>query len=39
LTHRVAESTLRAATAWGRYAELFFYDDKAREFSVVTAAK
>jgi hypothetical protein len=25
---------LRAATAWGRYAELFVYDDKARMFSV-----
>jgi NitT/TauT family transport system ATP-binding protein len=33
LTRHDAESTLRAATAWGRYAELFVYDDKARIFS------
>jgi hypothetical protein len=33
LTRRDAESTLRVATAWGRYAELFVYDDKARVFS------
>jgi NitT/TauT family transport system ATP-binding protein len=39
LTHRDAESTLRAATAWGRYAELFAYDDKARVFSAVAVIK
>jgi NitT/TauT family transport system ATP-binding protein len=33
LTHREAEKTLRAATAWGRYAELFDYDDKTATFS------
>jgi NitT/TauT family transport system ATP-binding protein len=37
LTRRDAESTLRAATAWGRYAELFIYDDKARLFSTSAA--
>jgi len=37
LTRHDAESTLRAATAWGRYAELFVYDDKARMFSVSLA--
>jgi NitT/TauT family transport system ATP-binding protein len=37
LTHREAEKTLRAATAWGRYAELFNYDDKTRTFSVIAA--
>ena len=35
LTRRDAERTLRAATAWGRYAELFAYDDKTRMFSAV----
>jgi NitT/TauT family transport system ATP-binding protein len=30
-----AEQTLRAATAWGRYAELFAYDDKTRTFSII----
>jgi NitT/TauT family transport system ATP-binding protein len=33
LTRRDTESTLHAATAWGRFAELFGYDDKARIFS------
>jgi NitT/TauT family transport system ATP-binding protein len=28
LTHRDAERTLRAVIAWGRYAELFAYDDR-----------
>jgi NitT/TauT family transport system ATP-binding protein len=28
-----AERTLRAVTAWGRYAELFAYDDKTKMFS------
>jgi NitT/TauT family transport system ATP-binding protein len=35
LTKRDAEQTLRAATAWGRYAGLFAYDDKARMFSAL----
>ena len=29
-----ARKTLRAAIGWGRYAELFFYDDHARTFSL-----
>jgi NitT/TauT family transport system ATP-binding protein len=32
-----AEQTLRAVTAWGRYAELFAYDDKTKTFSAVAA--
>jgi len=32
LTGPDAEKTLRAATSWGRYAELFSYDDKAGVF-------
>jgi NitT/TauT family transport system ATP-binding protein len=39
LTHREAERTLRAATAWGRYAELFSYDDKTKAFSVIALPK
>jgi len=39
LTHREAERTLRAATAWGRYAELFVYDDKTRTFSATATAE
>lgn len=35
LTGHDAQETLRAATAWGRYAELFAYDDKARKFSAI----
>jgi len=35
LTTADAEQTLRAATAWGRYAELFAYDDKTRMFSTI----
>ncbi len=38
LTRRDAEQTLRVATAWGRYAELFAYDDKARRFAVPAKA-
>ena len=38
LIRRDAEQTLRAVTAWGRYAELFAYDDKTRTFSTVAAA-
>lgn len=33
LTHRDAERTLNAAIAWGRYAELFAYNDKTKIFS------
>jgi NitT/TauT family transport system permease protein len=29
----IAERTLRAATGWGRYAELFSYDAKSRRFT------
>ena len=29
-----AEATLRAAIAWGRYAELFAYDEEAEQFSL-----
>jgi len=32
------EQTLRVVTGWGRYAELFAYDDKARVFSVGVTA-
>jgi NitT/TauT family transport system ATP-binding protein len=32
LIRRDAEKTLRTITGWGRYAELFEYDDKARMF-------
>jgi NitT/TauT family transport system ATP-binding protein len=39
LTHRDAERTLRIATAWGRYAELFGYDDKARTFSTLASVQ
>jgi len=38
LTRRDAERTLRAATAWGRYAELFAYDDKSGTFSTLAPA-
>jgi len=37
LSRRDAEMTLRIATAWGRYAELFTYNDKARTFSAPVA--
>jgi NitT/TauT family transport system ATP-binding protein len=36
LSRRDAERTLRVMTAWGRYAELFGYDDKAGAFSTVS---
>jgi NitT/TauT family transport system ATP-binding protein len=39
LTRREAERTLRVVTGWGRYAELFGYDDKSRRFTVVEAAE
>ena len=35
LTRHDAESTLRAVTAWGRYAELFAYDDETRTFALI----
>ena len=38
LTPDEAERTLRAATAWGRYAELFAYDDKTQTFSAIAKA-
>jgi len=38
LNRHDAERTLRAATAWGRYAELFGYDDKSRAFSAMAPA-
>ena len=34
LHRREAERTVRAVIGWGRYAELFVYDDKARAFSL-----
>jgi NitT/TauT family transport system ATP-binding protein len=34
LSQSDAETTLRAIIGWGRYAELFVYDDKTRRFSV-----
>jgi NitT/TauT family transport system ATP-binding protein len=39
LTRREAERTLRAVTAWGRYAELFSYDDRTRTFSTIAKAE
>jgi NitT/TauT family transport system ATP-binding protein len=38
LTGPDAQGTLRSATAWGRYAELFAYDDKKRLFSAIPSA-
>jgi len=35
LTHRDAERTLNAVIAWGRYAELFAYEDKRKIFSAL----
>ena len=29
-----AEETLRAVTSWGRYAELFAYDDEREQFTL-----
>jgi NitT/TauT family transport system ATP-binding protein len=34
ITSDVAEQTLRAVTAWGRFAELFAYDDESEAFSL-----
>jgi NitT/TauT family transport system ATP-binding protein len=39
LSEADAEKTLRAVTGWGRYAELFSYDDQSRSFSLGTAAE
>jgi NitT/TauT family transport system ATP-binding protein len=39
LTSKDAERTLRAITAWGRYAELFAYDDKSGTFSTFAPAE
>jgi NitT/TauT family transport system ATP-binding protein len=39
LTRREAETTLRAVTSWGRYAELFAYDDRRRLFSEAAPAR
>jgi len=39
LTGPDAQATLRRATAWGRYAELFAYNDKTRMFSTVPSAR
>jgi len=33
-----AETTLRTAIGWGRYAELFTYDDRTRTFGLVKPA-
>ena len=38
LTRREAEKTLRAVTAWGRYAELFGYDDRTHTFFTIVKA-
>ncbi|MFI4869333.1 MAG: nitrate/sulfonate/bicarbonate ABC transporter ATP-binding protein [Steroidobacterales bacterium] len=38
LTRQEAERTLRVVTGWGRYAELFAYDDKSRRFTALGAA-
>ena len=35
LTDNAAEQTLRAVTNWGRYAEIFTYDDATESFSLV----
>jgi NitT/TauT family transport system ATP-binding protein len=38
LTGPDAQGTLRSATAWGRYGELFAYDAKTRMFSAIPSA-
>jgi NitT/TauT family transport system ATP-binding protein len=38
LTRQEAERTLRVVTGWGRYAELFVYDDKLRRFTAIGTA-
>ncbi|MFZ0694798.1 MAG: AAA-associated domain-containing protein, partial [Alphaproteobacteria bacterium] len=37
LTRRDAERTLRVVTGWGRYSELFAYDEKSRRFTTIHA--
>jgi NitT/TauT family transport system ATP-binding protein len=39
LTRREAERTLWAVTAWGRYAELFAYDDRTHSFFAIAKAE
>ena len=39
LTGPDAQGTLRGVTVWGRYAELFAYDDQARMFSAIPSAR
>jgi NitT/TauT family transport system ATP-binding protein len=39
LNQNDAEKTLRAVIGWGRYAELFAYDDRTRTFSLVRATE
>jgi len=34
MTPEAAEGTLRAVISWGRYAELFAYDDEKARFSL-----
>ena len=34
MSEEEAEATLRAVTSWGRYAEVFAYDDHAKRFSL-----
>jgi len=38
LNPKDAEKTLRVAISWGRYAELFAYDDATRSFRLLTAS-
>jgi NitT/TauT family transport system ATP-binding protein len=39
LTRQEAERTLRVVTGWGRYAELFVYDEKSRRFTAISTPK
>jgi NitT/TauT family transport system ATP-binding protein len=34
MTEDAAEQTLRAITAWGRYAEVFAYEDESERFTL-----
>jgi NitT/TauT family transport system ATP-binding protein len=34
MTEEAAEQTLRAITAWGRYAEVFAYEDESARFTL-----
>jgi len=34
MSEELAEQTLRSAITWGRYAELFTYDEETRQFSL-----